>query len=187
MQLILASQSFQRKKILHEMGLNFEVLPAHIDEHHAGFVRPHSIVQSIALRKAQAIAEKHSDRWIIAADTIVILANGEIALKPESEEEAIEVIKNYRNSFCHVYSGLVVLNEARKACLKGYEKSTIKFGNFSDEQIENYLKIGKWQSSSGSLTIEEVGSWIKKIEGDYSNILGLPVFLLKEFLEKIGQ
>lgn len=183
MQFILASQSFQRKKILEKMGLSFEVTPAHIDEHHSGFTRPHAIVKSIAFRKAEALSQKYPDCWIIAADTIVILPNGKIALKPKNKQDAKRVIQSYRNNHCEVYSGLALLNRKEGVHLKGYEKSTIWFNDFSDQRIDDYLRVGEWRRSSGSLTIEEVGDWVKRIEGDYANILGLPVNLLKTFLE----
>ena len=182
MRFVLASQSFQRKKILEKMGLSFEVIPAHIDEHHAGFSRPHAIVKSIAFRKAEALSQKYPDCWIIAADTIVILPDGTIALKPKNKAEAKKVIQTYRNNHCDVYSGLALVNQKKNVHLKGCEKSTIWFGDFSDEQIDDYLRVGEWRRSSGSLTIEEVGDWVKRIEGDYATILGLPVNLLKRFL-----
>ena len=184
MSFILASQSPQRKKILEAMGLEFKIIPAHIDEHHSGYVRPHAIVQSIARRKGQEVAKKYSDQWIIAADTIVILSNGQIALKPENEKKAEKVIQSYRNSHCWVYSGLALLNSSKKVCWVGYEKSKIEFKDFSESEIKAYLKVGRLKESSVSLTIEEVGDWVKKIKGDYSTIVGLPVFLLKKFLQK---
>lgn len=184
MRFILASQSPQRKKILEALGLTFEVVPAHIDEHHAGLNRPHLIVQSIAERKALAVAQRHVDAWIIACDTIVVLKDGTIALKPENKGIAKQVIQSYRKAHCTVYSGLVLLNKGKKVGLKGYEKSVIYFGDYSDAEIEAYLKIGRWKESSGSLTIEEVGDWVRRIEGDYSNIVGLPVNLLKKLMKE---
>ena len=101
--IILASQSPQRKKILKKLGIKFKAIPAYIDEHHSGFKKPHAIVKAIALRKAEAIAKKHSDSWVLGCDTIVILSNGKIAVKPKNREDAKRTIKLYKKSHCDVF------------------------------------------------------------------------------------
>jgi len=182
--LILASQSWQRQKILKKIGLKFDILPAHIDEHHSGFKKPHAIVKSIAKRKAEAVLKKHPKATIIAADTIVILSNGRISLKPKNKAEAKTIIKTYQSSHCHVYTGLAIKHPHEKKVRMAYEKSSIHFNDFSDQDIDEYLKVGSWKGSSGALTIEEVEGWVKKIEGDYSNILGLPIPTLKKLIRR---
>ncbi len=185
MKLILASQSVQRKKIMNELGLNFKIIPAHIDEHHSGYKRPHKIVQSIALRKAQAISKKHPNSWVVGADTIVVKPNRTILLKPKSKQEAKEVIMSYSQSHCDVYTGLAVTH-GREGKWVGYEKTRIHFFQMDEKEIDHYLEKGNWGQSSGSLSIEEVEHWVKKIEGSYSNILGLPSNQLKKVLKKAG-
>lgn len=185
-QLILASQSPQRKKILKKLSISFKAIPAHIDEHHSGFVRPHAIAKAIALRKAEAIAKKHPNDRVLGCDTIVILSNGRIAVKPKNRTDAKRTINLYRNSHCDVYSGLALVHKSSGKKLVGYEKTRLYFSDFSNDQIEKYLNSGEWRNRSGSMTIEgRGGKWIRKVEGCYWNVVGLPVNLLKEFLLKI--
>ena len=185
-QLILASQSPQRKKILKKLGISFKAIPAHIDEHHSGFVRPHAIAKAIALRKAEAISKKHPNDRVLGCDTIVILSNGRIAVKPKNRTDAKRTINLYRNSHCDVYSGLALVHKSSGKKLVGYEKTRLYFSDFSNDQIEKYLNSGEWRNRSGSMTIEgRGGKWIRKVEGCYWNVVGLPVNLLKEFLLKI--
>jgi len=184
--LILASQSPQRKKILKMMGLDFKVIPANIDEHNNGFVRPHAIVKSIANRKATTIAKKHPGKWIIGCDTIVALSGGDIAVKPKDRKDARRILKTYRDSYCDVYSGLSLVNTKSAESYNDYEHTRIIFCKFSKKQLEDYLNTGDWKGRSGAMTIEGSGDWIKRIDGEYWNVVGLPVDLLKKMLKKAG-
>ncbi|MBU0727748.1 septum formation protein Maf [Patescibacteria group bacterium] len=179
--IILASGSPQRKAILKKLDIKYRAIAADIDEHHSGHVRPHAIVKSIALRKAKAIAEHHPNDCIIGCDTIVILSNGEISVKPKDRDDAKKTIKLYQNSHCDVYSGLAVITS--KKTMLGYEKTRLNFSNFTNAQIEEYLDSGEWKNRSGSMTIEgKGGGWVKKVDGCYWNVVGLPIDLLKKFL-----
>jgi len=182
--LILASQSPQRKKILKKMGLKFKAIPAHIDEHHSGFTKPHAIAKSIAMRKAKAIAGKNPKQWVIGCDTIVVLSNGEIAVKPKDRKDAKRILKTYRDSYCDVYSGLALLNIKRGESYNSYERTRIVFHKFSEKQLENYLDTEDWKGRSGAMTIEGKGDWTRRMEGEYWNVVGLPVDLLKKMLKK---
>ncbi|MCK5643799.1 MAG: septum formation protein Maf, partial [Gammaproteobacteria bacterium] len=185
-QLILASKSPQRKQILKDMGICFQSVPSHVDEHHSGLIRPHAIAKVIALRKAEEIARKYPNEWVLGCDTFVLLSNGKIAVKPKSRADARKTIEFYRNSYCDVYSGLALINKSLDKKFVQYDKTRLKFRDFSDEEIEQYLCSGEWKGRSGSMTIEgRGGKWVKKIEGDYWNVVGLPVELLKEFLNQI--
>lgn len=178
--IILASQSPQRKKILKKLGFNFKVVPAHIDEHHSGLKQPHAIAKAIALRKAEWVSEKHPDKWVLGCDTIVILSNGKISVKPKNRKDAKQTIKLYKNSHCDVYSGLALVQKSSGKKLVDYEKTRLEFFDFSNKQIEEYLDSGEWRDRSGSMTIEgRGGEWIKKVDGCYWNVVGLPVNLLK--------
>ncbi len=184
MALILASSSPQRKKILERMGLEFKVVPANIDEHHAGLKKMHAIARSIAIRKAEAVSERHHADWIIGSDTMVLLSNGRIALKPEGRDDARKTLKTYQGSFCDVYSGLALINKAKEACYSGFERTRIHFRDFSDESLEEYLDSNEWVGRSGAMTIEGKGHWTTYMEGEYWNVVGLPVDLLKNYLKK---
>lgn len=185
--LILASGSPQRKEILLKMGIPFRAVPSVVDEHHDGLEKPHAIVRNIALRKANAVALMESSSWVLGSDTIVVLSNGAIALKPVDRADAERTLRLYRNSYCDVYSGLALVNRDLKIAKAGFEKTRIRFKDFPSTEIEAYLETGDWQGCSGSLTIEGVGErWIESVKGDYWNVVGLPVHLLGRYLTEIS-
>jgi len=181
-EIILASQSPQRKQILKNLGIAFRTIPAHIDEHHDGLKKPFAIAKSIAQRKAETIAEKYPEALVIGCDTIVVLENGKIALKPFDSKDAGDTLKAYSDSYCDVYSGLALINCKLNKKFVQAEKTRIHFRRITPSEITAYLKTGGWKGRSGALTIEEKADWVKKIEGDYWNIVGLPVNLLKKML-----
>lgn len=184
MAIILASSSPQRKKILEQLGLEFRVVPAHVDEHHAGYSKPHAVVKSIARRKAEAVAKKHPNDWVIGCDTIVLLKGGAISTKPKDRDDARTILKNYQNSHCDVYSGLALINRSLKKRYVDFERTRIFFRDFSDQSLEEYLDTGDWKGRSGAMTIEGKAHWTKKMEGEYWNVVGLPVDLLKKHLKR---
>lgn len=184
MALILASSSPQRKKILKAMGLSFSVVPANIDEHHSGFKRPHAIAKSIAARKAQKVSRKHPDDWVIGCDTIVVLKGGRIAVKPAGRTDARRTLKAYQNSYCDVYSGLCLIQRQSGRRFLGFERTRIHFNDFSTKSLEAYLDTGEWKGRSGAMTIEGKGHWTRYMEGEYWNVVGLPVDLLKKYLKE---
>lgn len=185
--LILASRSPQRKAILKKMGISFKAIPSHIDEHHSGLKRPHAIVKKIALRKAKEISKKHPNEWVLGCDTIVILSNGKIAVKPLHRADAKQTISLYRNSHCDVYSGLALVHRNKKKKIVGYDKTRLHFRDFTAKDMDEYLDSGQWRDRSGSMTIEgRGGKWVTKVEGSYLNVVGLPVELLKKFLQDTG-
>jgi septum formation protein len=185
MAIILASSSPQRKKILEQLGVRFKVIPAHVDEHHAGFLRPHAVAKAIAKRKADAIAKKHPNDWVIGCDTIVLLKGGLICVKPKDRDDARDILKRYQNSHCDVYSGLAIVQRSSKRSYVDFERTRIFFRDFSDQSLEEYLDTGDWKGRSGAMTIEGKGHWTKKMEGEYWNVVGLPVDLLKKHLKAL--
>jgi len=182
MRLILASSSPQRQKILKAMGLHFKAIPADIDEHHDGLRKPHAIARSIAERKAITIAEKFPEAWVIGCDTLVYLSNGDISVKPENRAHARQTLSLYRNSHCDVYSGLTLVNLSKNVKHSGFERTRIHFNDFPDHELESYLDSGDWEGRSGAMTIEDKAGWVRKMEGEYWNVVGLPVDLLKNYL-----
>ncbi|MBI5732111.1 MAG: septum formation protein Maf [Candidatus Magasanikbacteria bacterium] len=184
--LILASASPQRKQILDQLGIRYKAVPSHIDEHHNGLKRPFAIAKSIAVRKAEEIALSYPDQWVLGCDTFVVLSNGKFALKPKNREDAKQTLKLYRDSYCDVYSGLALVNRKGGKKKIGFEKTRLYFRDFSDRDLEEYLDSNEWEGRSGSMTIEgKGGRWVKTVKGDYWNVVGLPVNLLKKFLKEI--
>lgn len=176
---ILASRSPQRKAILKAVGVPFRVFAAHTEERHDGLTRPHAIVKRLAQKKAWAASANHPEPWVIGCDTIVVLSDGSVALKPKNRSEATRMIQNYSDSFCDVYSGLCILNRNKGAMKLGYEKTRIHFRKLKVKEIEAYLESGDWKDRSGAMTIEGSGHWMRKMEGSYWNVVGFPLNLFK--------
>ncbi|MBN1258407.1 septum formation protein Maf [Candidatus Peregrinibacteria bacterium] len=185
--LILASESPQRKQILKKLGVPFVAIPARIDEHYSGLSRPFAVARRIALRKAETVAQRYPHDWILGCDTIVVLPNAEIAGKPKSRADAKRVLSLYRNAHCDVYSGLALVNKLLNKKFVQYAKTRIHFREIDAAEIKRYLDSGDWYGRSGSLTIETADKkgWIRKIAGDYWNVVGLPVLLLRKMLKRI--
>ena len=166
------------------MGLSFRVIPADIDEHHDGLSRPHAIARSIALRKAREVAKRHPYDWIIACDTLVYLSDGKISLKPRNRAEARKILKSYQACHCDVYSGLTLMHHHKKITVNGFERTRIHFKDFSDVELKQYLEGGEWVGRSGAMTIESRLDWIERLDGDYWNVVGMPIDLLRKQLKK---
>lgn len=183
--LILASGSPQRKRILNNLGIAHKAIPSHVEETHDGLKRPHAIAKHLALKKAREVSSQFPSEWVLGVDTLVVLPNGEISGKPESRAQAQKTIQAYRGRYCSVYSGIALINRELNKKFVQYEKTVLLFHNFPDETIEHYLDQNDWQGSSGSMTIEgEGGKLIKRVKGEYWNVVGLPINTLKKLMKK---
>lgn len=163
--------------------------PSPVDENPAGRKKPHAVARFIALEKARAVAGSYPENWVLGVDTIVVLKNGRITGKPADEKEARKILDTYRGSYCDVYSGIALVHQTGKKTFTGYEKTRIYFRDFTEKDIGDYLKKEtRWKESSGAMTIEGIGGrWLKRMEGDYWNVVGLPVKKLKSFLAEAGE
>lgn len=201
--LILASSSPQRKRILRDLGILFKSVPSRIREDAGKLKRPFAIARHLAKQKAIAVSMKYPENWILGVDTLVVparqhracpcrygrvgLANGKITGKPKNKAEAKAVIKSYSGSYCDIFSGIAMVNRSLGKIVTDYERARLYFKKFTNKEIDEYLSRHRWKSSSGSLTIEAIkDKWIKRLEGDYWNVVGLPIKTMKKMLDYIG-
>ena len=191
---ILASGSPQRKEILTKLGVSFRAVPADIDEVTPvrGLKSPALIAERLSFLKAEA--RRFPGTWVIGSDTIVVSSKGEILGKPANKKEAENMLKGYSDSFANVYSGLaLVLFEKRGGeCFLNkkfiqHDRTRIDFSSISSSQIQDYLRHKDWEYCAGALRIEDAGDFIGGVEGDYWNVVGLPVRILKETLNHKGK
>lgn len=187
--LILASQSPQRKRILKHLGIAFRTIPSQVHEEWGNLKSPVSIAKNLAFRKAREVAKAHPESWVLGIDTLVVLSNKKISGKPRNKKEAKEILKTYRGAHCDVVSGIALLNHSLKRELVEAERTRLYFRNFTEKDIDTYLtNSDRWRNSSGAMTIEGVGGrWVKRLEGDYWNVVGLPIVTLKKLYAKIPQ
>lgn len=184
MRIILASKSPRRKEILENLGLEFEVMVADADES-SDIKDPELLVRTLAERKGRAVSERLDsleDTLIIASDTLVY-AEGEFLGKPRDKDDARRMISLLAGNRHIVVSG-IYLNYC--GCERSAASVTeVIFGEMTDGEIERYINSNEPYDKAGGYAVQGLASvYIKGIEGDYFNVVGLPVNLLSEMLKK---
>jgi septum formation protein len=169
--LILASRSPQRRAILEQLGIAFEVLEVDVEEIGAG--DPIEVVRTNALRKAQAGAAQRPGETILGVDTVVALDN-EIFGKPASAELARRTLNRLSGRTHEVVSGLALLKPANSQV--AHEVTNVTFRTLDDGLVRRYVESGEWSGRAGGYAIQGRGAGlVRRIMGDYLNVVGLPV------------
>jgi septum formation protein len=187
--IILASQSPRRINLLKSLRLIFDVLPANIDENLDTNLKPAHYCKSLALKKAQIVLNSIDDlnrnELIIAADTIVVLA-GEIINKPKDKINAFNILKKLSNNYHFVYTGIAVADNISNKIITNHSRTIVYFRKLSDSEIWEYIESGKPMDKAGAYGIQDdYGAlFVKRIEGCYNNVIGLPLELLFKMLHK---
>jgi septum formation protein len=182
---ILASGSPQRRALLAALGLDFEVRVPVLEEATDG--EPRQLVERNAIRKAEAVGGA-GDALVIAGDTEVVL-DGEVLGQPGNEREAREHLERLSGRKHEVFGGIALLapgseGEGRRS---GVEVSTVAFRELAPPLVSAYLASGEWRGRAGSYAIQGLGSaLVERVEGDVSNVIGLPVPLLLELAPELA-
>lgn len=187
MKLVLASKSPRRSELLAGVGYDFCILPAQFDESSVSLDDPKRGVEEIARGKAQAcfgtLADTH-DTVVLAADTIVV-CDGEVLLKPKNPAEAKEMLKKLSGNTHKVMTGTAVISE--KGMESFVEETSVRFFDLTDEEIDDYIATGEPLDKAGAYGVQGLGCYlVKKIEGDYFNVVGLPIAPVMRILKKAG-
>ena len=183
MNLILASQSPRRRELLGLTGLDFIVRVADIDERMDPEKAPFDEVARVSRLKAEAVARKPDD-VVIAADTIVVCA-GEVLGKPRSEEDAFRILKLLSGRHHEVMTGMTVLRGDE--AITHTEVTKIHFRDLRDGEIRAYIASGEPMDKAGAYGIQGGAAlFADQMEGDYYNVMGLPVCRLAMILRSLG-
>ena len=186
MQLILASQSPRRRELLGQMGLKgFKITSPDVDETVDENLHPSMVVEELSLRKAKAVAA-HADQddLIIAADTVVAL-EGTVLGKPSDEGDAFTMLSALSGNRHYVYTGVTVIQGDKT--VTQHEVTTVTFRDVEPEEIDNYIATGEPMDKAGAYGIQGLGSlFISGIDGDYFNVMGLPIYRLGRILAEFG-
>jgi septum formation protein len=172
--LILASRSPQRRAILEQLGISFELRPVDVDEKEDGL--PEVCARGNALRKARAVTVEGPDEAILGVDTIVVLDGG-IWGKPPDEAAARETLRALSGRTHTVVSGLALVEggQARTAIAS----TAVSFRALGDDVVDWYVATGEWRGRAGGYAIQGRGAaLVERIDGDYLNVVGLPVAAL---------
>ena len=185
--IILASSSPRRKKLLQKLGLKFIVVESKVEETFDEKSDSTSQIKKLSLAKAQAVAGKFSGSLIIAADTIIVFENRIIG-KPKDNRDAINILKKLSGKSHQVVTAFTILDTDSKKFISKAAKTKIYFKALTDKEIEDYIETGEAWDKAGAYAIQEGLSqkFVKKIKGDYDNVVGLPLSLLKKELKKFG-
>ncbi|SES73521.1 Maf family protein [[Clostridium] polysaccharolyticum] len=188
-QVILASGSPRRREILEQCGISFRTEKSNAEEIITQ-TKPCEVVKELSLVKALEVADrvKEGDYIVLGADTIV--ANGDMILgKPKSEKEAEEMIAAIQGHEHSVYTGVTAVikkNGAQKQ-ITFYEETKVFIAAMTEEEIADYVASGESMDKAGAYAIQGLfASYVKGIEGDYYNVVGLPVCALMEHLKENG-
>lgn len=184
--IILASQSPRRKDLLKQVGLEFEIDPSNYEEDMSLKMDPLKLVEYLSLGKAKDVAKRHKDAIIISADTIVAL-DGEIFGKPKTAERAKEMLQKFSGKAHAVLTGFTIIETDTNKQISKSVETKVYFKNLSEKEIDAYVATGEPLDKGGGYAIQGLAAlFIEKIEGDYFNIVGLPIFPLIEELKKFG-
>jgi septum formation protein len=184
--ILLASQSPRRKDLLKLAGFDFRVLSADVDETYIETIQVLEFPEHLALKKANAVADKaEQDEVIVAADTIV-LKDGKIYGKPIDRDDAIKILKELSGARHDVITGVCLLANGKSKTFS--ELTKVYFHSLTDEQITYYVDHFKPFDKAGAYAIQEwIGAiGIKKIEGCYFNVMGLPVSRVAQELNALA-
>ena len=181
--LILASGSPRRRELLDLMGLTYTVETPDVDESFSG--RPSETVMEISRRKVAAVAARHSDSIIIAADTLVF-ADGALG-KPHTPERAKEMLRSLAGNWHHVYTGITVINTRSGRILRNVDKTRVHLVPMTEQEIDAYVATGEPLDKAGAYGIQGMGGmFVDRIDGSYSNVVGLPMSMLRIMLAQVG-
>jgi septum formation protein len=173
MKLILASASPRRRELLTQAGRRFDVLAADIDETRKPNEPPADFVQRLALEKAQAVLALHPDAVVLGADTTVVL-DGNVLNKPADIAEAETMLRSLSGREHQVLTGIAVVS--RDAQRHHVESTNVFFAPISDADLAHYLSTGDSLDKAGAYGIQGYAArWITRIEGDFFNVVGLPI------------
>jgi septum formation protein len=169
--LVLASRSPQRRAILTQLGIRFEVVEVDVEEIAAG--DPAAVVRANALRKAEAAAAQRPGETVLGVDTVVAL-DGQIFGKPGSAADARRTLKRLAGRTHEVVSGLALLRSENPQVV--HEVTNVTFRALDDDLIQRYVDCGEWSGRAGGYAIQGHGAaLVRRIMGDYLNVVGLPV------------
>lgn len=170
--MILASASPRRRELLEQAGIPFEVMVSHAQETITK-EEPGEIVEGLSRCKAGAVAAIYPDRTVLGADTIVVL-DGEILGKPQDEQDARRMLAALQGRTHQVYTGVTLMRGERIHSF--YEKTDVEVYPMTEEEIEAYVQSGDCMDKAGGYGIQgRFAIHIRGINGDYNNVVGLPI------------
>ncbi|HKQ16992.1 MAG TPA: Maf family protein [Solirubrobacterales bacterium] len=183
MKLVLASASPRRRELLGLLGLEFEVVPAGVAEISDG--DPSVIVVENALRKARAVADPRPGAVVLGVDTDVV-CDGRLLGKPNDDGDATARLRALAGRTHEVLSGVALIAGGREE--SDLVRTAVTFRDLDDREIETYVASGEWRDRAGGYAVQGLGSaLVERIEGDLSNVIGLPIPALSRMIAELQE
>lgn len=173
--LILASGSLRRKELLEKAGLHFDVIVSDYEEDMTLPLSPGELVKHLSRGKAEAVAKEHKDAIVLSADTIVAY-DSQILGKPHTEEKAEKMLQLLSGKQHSVFTGFTIMLLEENKIISRAVETKVYFNRLSDAEIKKYVATGDPLEKAGAYAIQKIGdTFVEKIEGDYNNVVGLPI------------
>lgn len=182
----LASKSPRRRKLLKQLGINFKAFSVNSVEDFLDGEHPVDCVKRLALEKMDRAKNKVNNSIIITADTIVVL-RGRVIGKPTSKTDAVKILTQLSGQVHTVYTGFCVLNQKTNKLLLDFERTKVEFRPLKKDEIIDYVEGGSPMDKAGAYGIQDdFGAvFVKRINGCYYNVVGLPLTKLYNALRKV--
>ena len=182
--LILASASPRRQELLREAGIPFEVHAANINEDQIAGETPLEYARRLSREKAEAVAAIYPQRYVLGADTIVVVEE-QILGKPRDEADAARMLRLLSGRSHCVITGVCLMGPGFVDVRS--ESTVVSVSKLSEQDISSYVATGEPMDKAGAYAIQGIASrWISRLEGDYFNVVGLPVGLVYGMLKEHG-
>ena len=183
--LVLASASPRRAELLRAAGIPFEVVPADVDERQQAGEDAGTYVQRLATAKAAHVAQTHPGRAVLGADTTVVV-DGEVLGKPLDGREAVAMLGRLSGRSHRVLTGVCLIGADGRA-ETSVAVTTVEFRPVTAAEIERYVASGEPMDKAGAYAIQGgAGDFVTRIDGDYDNVVGLPVALIQAMCLRLG-
>jgi septum formation protein len=184
--IILASASPRRREILKKAGFKFRVDVSDYEEDLSLKLAPHDLARFLSSEKAREVAVKHKDAVVIAADTFILFKKN-ILGKPHTKTEAKRMLSMLSNKTHSVITGFTVIDTATGKKISRSVETKVTFKKLAPKEIDSYIASGEPLDKAGAYAIQGLGALlVKKVDGDYLNVIGLPLAALADCLKKFG-
>jgi septum formation protein len=184
--LILASNSPRRRDLLNQAGLTFTVIPSTIDESSVTAASPEEQVRLLAEAKADEVAQRYPESWVIGADTMVIVENTTLG-KPRTPAEARHMLETLSGKTHKVLTGYCICCKRAQRSFSETVETKVVFKPLTNREIDWYIDTAEPFDKAGAYAAQGLGTFlIKRVEGSYTSVVGLPVCQVMDFLLKQG-
>jgi septum formation protein len=183
---ILASASPRREQMLREIGLRFDIVPGNVNEDFRPGEVPAEYVERVSKEKCHAVSRAMPHRWVLGADTIVVV-DSEVLGKPRSRDEAREMLMKLSGRAHRVITGFAIEKKDDGVMVSGTVESTVVFKTIEEDELEWYTGTPEPYDKAGGYAVQGMGGYfVREIHGSYSNVVGLPLTEVVTVLKNVG-